>query len=238
MRRWPVVSLLLFLTPATFLATSPAAFPAAPFEDTIAQRVLACTGCHGAEGRAASDGYYPRIAGKPADYLFNQLVNFRDGRRTYGLMAYLVRNLSDDYLREMAEHFAALDLPYPPPQPPAEDARTLARGRTLALEGDAAHGIAACAQCHGASLTGVAPAIPGLLGLPRDYLNAQVGAWRIGQRKAHEPDCMAEIAGRIGPDDVAAVTAWLASQPVPAASQPAATLAGPMPMPCGGVGDR
>ena len=30
---------------------------------------LACTGCHGAEGRAASDGYYPRIAGKPAGYL-------------------------------------------------------------------------------------------------------------------------------------------------------------------------
>ena len=39
----------------------------------MAQRVLACTGCHGPEGRAAADGYYPRIAGKPAGYLFNQL---------------------------------------------------------------------------------------------------------------------------------------------------------------------
>ena len=54
-----------------------------------------------------------------------------------------------------------------------------------------------------------------------NYLNSQLGAWRIDQRRAQEPDCMAQIAGRIGPDDVAAVTAWLASQPVPAASQPA-----------------
>ncbi len=54
---------------------------AAPPQDTLSQRVLACTACHGQEGRAAPDGYHPRIAGKPAQYLFNQLVNFREGRR-------------------------------------------------------------------------------------------------------------------------------------------------------------
>ena len=96
----------------------------------------ACTGCHGREGRAASDGYYPRIAGKPAGYLYNQLVNFRDGRRTYALMTHLVQHLTDDYLREIADYFAGLDLPYPPPQPLALDAATLERGRKLVLEGD------------------------------------------------------------------------------------------------------
>ena len=50
----------------------------------MAERVRACTACHGKEGRATSDGYYPRIAGKPAGYLYNQLVNFRDGRRQIG----------------------------------------------------------------------------------------------------------------------------------------------------------
>ena len=83
------------------------------FEDTMAQRVQACTGCHGAQGRAASDGYYPRIAGKPAGYLYNQLRSFRDGRRHYALMTNLLAPLCDDYLREIAEHFAGLDLPYP-----------------------------------------------------------------------------------------------------------------------------
>ncbi len=46
-------------------------------------------------------------------------------------------------------------------------------------------------------MTGRAPFIPGLLGLPRDYLNAQLGAWRNGQRHASPPDCMA--AGRAPP---------------------------------------
>jgi hypothetical protein len=31
-------------------------------------------------GPRRADGYYPRIAGKPAGYLYNQLLNFRDGR--------------------------------------------------------------------------------------------------------------------------------------------------------------
>ena len=34
--------------------------------ETLAQRALACTGCHRAEDRDTPDGYVPRIAGKPA----------------------------------------------------------------------------------------------------------------------------------------------------------------------------
>ena len=56
----------------------------------MAQRTLACTACHGKQGRAGPDGYYPRLAGKPAGYLYNQLLNFRDGRRRNAAMRYLV----------------------------------------------------------------------------------------------------------------------------------------------------
>jgi cytochrome c553 len=170
------------------------------FEDSMAQRTLACTICHGKEGRAGPDGYYPRIAGKPAGYLYNQLLNFREGRRRYGLMVRLLDPLSDAYLLEIAKHFASLDLPYPvPPRPGVPDA-TLRRGQTLAREGDASKNIPACVQCHGAALTGVMPATPGLLGLSRDYLNSQLGAWRTGQRQAHAPDCMAAIARHLEPE--------------------------------------
>ncbi|WP_119153817.1 c-type cytochrome [Caldimonas tepidiphila] len=205
--------------------------------DTIAQRVLACTACHGKEGRASNQGYFPRIAGKPADYLFNQLVNFRDGRRHHGLMSYLVQHLSDDYLMEMARHFAALDLPYPPPQTRDAPAALLARGEALVRQGDASRRIPACAQCHGAALTGVQPAIPGLLGLPRDYLNGQLGAWQTGQRRAHAPDCMAQVARQLSPQDIGAISTWLSSQPLPADAKPAAALQAPMPLRCGGVAE-
>jgi cytochrome c553 len=222
---------------ALLLIALAAAMPAATLavDDTIAARVVACTGCHGKEGRAAPDGYHPRIAGKPAGYLHNQLVNFRDGRRRYGPMVYLVEHLSDAYLREIADHFAALDLPYPPPAPVSATPQQLQLGERLATVGDAARELPACTSCHGAALTGVAPAIPGLLGLPRDYLAGQIGAWANGQRRAHGPDCMAEIAKRLSPDDVSAVASWLASRPLPTNAKPATTLPAPLPRPCGGV---
>lgn len=222
-----------FLIPILFaLAAAPAA--AAPrFEDTMAQRTLACSACHGKEGRAGPDGYYPRIAGKPAGYLYNQLLNFRDGRRHYGLMARLLIPLSDAYLLEIAQHFAALELPYPPPQPATLPAGVLQRGEELVLRGDARARVPACVQCHGPALTGVRPNTPGLLGLPRDYLNSQLGAWRSGQRRAHAPDCMAQIARQLTPDDVVAVTGWLAAQPLPAQPRPIAALPLPPAIACG-----
>lgn len=207
---------LLLLSCAAFAA---GAAPE-PFQDTMAQRTLACTSCHGREGRAGPDGYYPRIAGKPAGYLYNQLLHFREGRRHYGLMAGLLVTLSDDYLYEIARHFAGQQLPYPPPQKVDAPPEMLERGRVLAHQGDAEKRIPACASCHGKALTGVTPDIPGLLGLPRDYLNAQLGAWRTGQRRALAPDCMAEIARRLSPEDLAAVTAWLASTALPANPHP------------------
>lgn len=201
---------------------APAVRAAPPvFEDSMAQRTLACTTCHGKEGRAGPDGYYPRIAGKPAAYLYNQLLNFREGRRHYVLMTRLLDPLSEAYLMEIAQHFAALDLPHPRPPPATYPPELLRRGQALALRGDAERQIPACVQCHGRALTGVLPAAPGLLGLPRDYLNAQLGAWRTGQRRAHEPDCMAVIAKRLSPEDLTAVTAWLASRPVPSSARPA-----------------
>lgn len=204
-----------------------AAAPAAPatFHDTMDQRTLACSACHGREGRAGPDGYYPRIAGKPAGYLYNQLLNFREGRRHYGLMAGLLDTLSNDYLWTIAQHFASLDVPYPPPQPPAAPPEVLQRGQRIAHEGDPERRVPACAACHGKALTGVLPNVPGLLGLPRDYLVAQIGAWRTGQRRAAAPDCMAEVARRLSPDDLFAVTAWLAAEPLPANTHPAAPAA-------------
>ncbi len=229
-----------FLAGALGLACAllaPGARAARPFEDSMAQRTLPCTVCHGPQGRAAADGYYPRIAGKPEGYLFNQLRNFRDGRRHYGLMAAMVDPLSDAYLQEIARHFAGLELPYPPPQPPQVPPAVLQRGATLVRDGDPARGVPACMSCHGAALTGAWPNVPGLLGLPRDYLNSQLGAWKTGERRAQAPDCMADLLRRLPDDDLAAVTAWLAAQPLPAdpraVRQVPTRAAGPMTVACG-----
>lgn len=183
--------------------------------DTMAQRMRACESCHGAQGRATTQGYFPRIAGKPAGYLHQQLLHFRDGRRRHAQMAYLLDRQTSAYLMQMADYFAALDLPYPPPPPADVGDAVLAAGAALVRDGDAARELPACTACHGENLTGLQSAVPGLLGLQQDYLAAQIGAWRSGARRAAEPDCMADIARRLTPADITAVAAWLAARPVP-----------------------
>jgi cytochrome c553 len=215
------------------MLASMAAVAATSVPDSMDERIRACTACHGEEGRATSDGYYPRIAGKPAGYLYNQLVNFRDGRRRNPMMTYLVSNLPDAYLREIAEHFSKLHPPYPAPAAASIAPSVLERGRELATRGDAGRNIPACRACHGDALTGVEPAVPGLIGLPRDYMSSQFGAWRIGARHAAAPDCMAELTRRMSADDVSAVAAYLASIPVPANATPAAALKTRPPLDCG-----
>ena len=211
-------------------AVLPAVLPA-----TMAQRLIACTSCHARDGAAIAtpDAYFPRIAGKPAGYLYNQLQNFRDGRRQYPMMTYMVDRLPDSYLLEIANYFANEHLPPPPPQPSSASAAVLERGRVLVMQGDKALKLPACVACHGQQLTGVAPAIPGLLGLPRDYINAQFGAWRNKVRRAHAPDCMGDIANRLSLSDVAAVSGWLGLQPVPPDARPAVAIARPLPLACG-----
>ena len=223
---------ILFLLAATGWA---GASRAATVPDTIAQRVVACAACHGKEGRATRDGYFPRIAGKPAGYLYNQLINFREGRRRYPAMNYMVANQSDAYLREIADYFASLQLPYPPAQAALADKATLERGRSLVIGGDAARQLPACTACHGDRLTGMQPAVPSLVGLSRDYLNAQFGAWRSGTRHASAPDCMGDISRKLTPDDIGALSAWLAAQPVPdnMHAQPKSPVK--LPLDCGSI---
>ena len=227
-----------YLTVAVFVCTASLAHAQTQSQsDSMAKRMQACTTCHGAQGITSNQAYFPRIAGKPAGYLFNQLQNFKEGRRHYGLMVGMVEHLSDAYLLEMAQYFANLDVPYSQPtrlKTPAS-AATLQLGKTLALQGDKTRNLAACTSCHGAALIGVLPNTPALLGLPRDYLAAQLGAWQTGLRRAHVPDCMGRIAKVLTPSDIDAVSSWLAAQPVPAFDKPAASLPASVQEQCGGA---
>ncbi len=221
---------LALLAGAPLRAAPPATEPA---PDTMQARLLGCAACHGAQGQGTDNDYFPRLAGKPAGYLYNQLLAFRDGRRKYPPMNYLLAYLPDAYLHQMAQYLASEHPPYPPPAKPSVDAATLALGRALVENGDASRKLPACVACHSAGLTGMEPAIPGLVGLHADYISAQLGAFRYGTRRAAAPDCMHDIATRLNEHDITALAAWLASLPAPANPAPAA--AAPLPLACGSV---
>lgn len=209
------------------------AVPAFKEVDSIEARVQGCVTCHGQSGQGTNNGYFPRIAGKPAGYLYNQLVAFRDGNRRYPPMNYLVAYLPDNYLREIADHFAKQRPPFAAKENAPADPATAARGRSLVMAGDASKGIPACIACHGTGLTGMEPGIPGLVGLRPNYIVAQLTRWRVGERHAAEPDCMKRVAGRLSDADITAVAAWLAQQEAPKNPSPEISNLVRMPFACG-----
>ena len=208
-----------------------------PVPDTLQQRIVACTTCHGVHGEGTpGSGYFPRLAGKPATYLARQMQDFQNGLRKYAPMESTVRQLSPAYMREIAEYFAAQHVPYGRAPSPSVSAAALQRGEQLISKGDAARRIPACTSCHGNQLTGVEPSTPGLVGLPYDYISAQLGSWRTHTRATLAPDCMAVVANRLAESDITAVAAALASRQLPADTH--AQVAGSVtpPLPCGVLG--
>ena len=216
-------------TPAATGSAGSASVP-----NTLEQRVVACAICHGKQGEGArKNEYYPRLAGKPVEYLYNQLIAFREKRRNSSpVMTYMVGALSDNYLHEIAAYYSALRPPFPSP-PPRPVAAKLAQGESLVLKGQAAREIPACTACHGGTLTGMLPGIPGLVGLYPDYIAAQLGAWKNGLRNSTAPDCMARIASRLTGDDISAVAAFLASRTVSPDAPPAPAQSVKLPLECG-----
>ncbi len=87
LRDWLLTSLLVWLSSLSLHGRAQSLpVPAPPQEsipafktvDSMEARVQGCVTCHGQSGQGIGNGYYPRIAGKPAGYLYNQLVAFRD----------------------------------------------------------------------------------------------------------------------------------------------------------------
>ncbi len=227
--KWLILASLIFSAGRVF--SQDASSERAP--DTMQARVMACAACHGQQGQGTDNDYFPRLAGKPAGYLYNQLLAFKQGRRVYPPMNYLLAYLPDPYLQRIADYFAQERPPFPSLPAPSVGADVLARGQMLVTSGDPGHAIPACASCHGAALTGMEPAIPGLLGLHSQYISSQLGAWRYGTRTAAAPDCMQQVAARLTEDDVTAVAAWLSSQPAPSSASPIQRGAIKMPLACG-----
>jgi cytochrome c553 len=232
-RSTSILSALLALFSVGALAADAPPLERAP--DTMQARVMGCAACHGVHGEGTDNDYFPRLSGKPAGYLYNQLLAFRDGRRKYPPMNYLLAYLPDAYLKQIADYFAGERPPFAPPARVTVDAATLEHGKTLVTKGDDARKVPACVSCHGASMTGMEPAIPGLLGLHADYLSAQLGAWRYGTRTTVAPDCMAQVAKLLSERDITAIAAYLASLPAPADPVPVAAGSLKMPLECGSV---
>jgi len=91
---------------ATYFATKPwVNTPYAAESNAEASLVKSCKGCHGSMGEGR--GSFPRVAGQHPEYLYQSLVEYKQGDRSSRMMK-LVQKLDDATLKEMADYYSAI----------------------------------------------------------------------------------------------------------------------------------
>src|SRR2546430_13292658 len=86
----------------------------------------------------------------------------------------------------------------------------LALGRKIWRGGDVTKGLPACAACHGASGAGLPAQYPRLAGQYAEYTEAQLKAFRSGERRNDANKMMQAIAARMSDPEIRAVADYIA----------------------------
>jgi cytochrome c553 len=192
-------SALFAIVPA---ATTPVAAQAAPpvKPPAIAQT---CIACHGAKG-ISSTRNTPSLAGQPDIFTQYQLVFMRDGARQPGVMQAVVKNLTDDNIRDLGAYYAAL------PPPPA-----LATKSEVAIDTDKVTGLLVsrhCDSCHKADFSGQGESAR-LAGQRPEYLKKALVDFRTGMRRGRGMGAMIEVSVTLHEQEIDMIAAYLARKP-------------------------
>ena len=171
--------------------------------------VAACTSCHGQKAEGA--GAFPPLTGSGAAYLLAQLDAFADGSRANAIMAPIAKGLSPQQRADVSTYLASLPSGIVRPAAPPADARPGDAGAWLAQRGRMANGVPACASCHGPQAHGTA-LLPRLAGQNARYLSGQLQDFNLRQR-TNDNAVMHDIASKLSPADIQAVTNYLTQLP-------------------------
>src|ERR1019366_5636157 len=133
---------LMFAATLLGAIASTAALPAGNAA-TGATKTVVCQACHGANGNSVNPEW-PSLAGLGADYIAQQLQNFKSGKRSNPVMTGMVVNLSPEDMADLAAYFGSQVTTALEADPSHWKA-----GEKLYRAGDKARDIPACMACHG-----------------------------------------------------------------------------------------
>jgi cytochrome c553 len=167
-----------------------------------------CAACHGPDGNSAQ-GTYPSLAGQTARYIYLQLKDFNEGRRTDPQMSPVAKTLTRDDMLNVAAYFAAQELrPTDYNADPA--AGTGPAGLVTAiLKGSTKAAETLCSMCHGTGLLGQNE-IPRLAGQQHDYIVKQLKDFREG-RRTNDAGNMASVSKTLSDEDIENLAQYLAN---------------------------
>jgi cytochrome c553 len=175
---------------------------------SIVQQV--CAACHGTDGNSPLP-VNPILAGQHPEYLLKQLVSFKPQgtkppERNNPVMAGMVANLTADDMGNLAVYFAAQK----PALRTARDPELAKLGQAIYRGGIMHKGVAACASCHAPNGAGIPAQFPRIAGQHAEYTEAQLKAFRGGER-ANDPNrMMRTVAGKLTDREIRAVAEYVA----------------------------
>ncbi len=137
-----------------------------------------CAACHGVDGVSTAPAQ-PNLGGQNIKYLYKQLVDFKTGARSNGIMKTQLAGLTQQDLANVAGYYAN----QAPWGPGYGNPETVVEATKLYLGGDKSRGVIPCAGCHGPKAQGNAwAAFPRLGGQHALYISTQLKLFRAAGR--------------------------------------------------------
>lgn len=171
-----------------------------------------CAACHGTDGNSTISAN-PKLAGQFPEYLAKQLTNFKDASdpkaklaRKSAVMMGMSAPLSVEDIGNVAAFYAAQK----PKEGSSRNAESAALGRKIYRGGDVAKGMAACASCHGPAGAGIPSQYPRIAGQHAEYTEAQLRAFRSGERNNDANRAMRMVAEKMSDAEIKAVADYIA----------------------------
>lgn len=158
----------------------------------------ACAACHGADGNSVAP-MFPNLAGQSSRYIYLQLKDYKEGRRSNPLMTPQVAELTKQDMRDLGDYFAQFT------QKPTgfkADPEKVARGKKVNDD-------ALCPMCHLGGLAGQNE-VPRVAGQHQEYVYAQLMAFKNRQR-TNDAGNMQSVVRTIPDEDIEALSHYAAS---------------------------
>jgi cytochrome c553 len=164
----------------------------------VAKLAETCAACHGPGGNSTNPDY-PVLAGQSWRYIYIQLKDFKEGRRSDPVMSPMAAGLSRDDMIALGNYFAAVK---PKPIAFKADGAKVEAGRKIS---DAV----LCPMCHLGGFIGQNE-IPKVAGQYPQYIRKQLLDFRA-KRRTNDAGNMTSVAGTLSDDDIENLTQYIAN---------------------------
>lgn len=162
------------------------------------EKAQVCFACHGPDGNSQNPAY-PILAGQTWRYLYIQLKDFQEGRRSDPQISHMAQNLSREDMIALGNFFAAqkrLPIPFQADPAKVEAGRKTADDRL-------------CTMCHGASFVGDND-VPRVAAQYPQYITKQLQDFKA-RRRTNDAGNMTSVARTLSDQDIENLSQYIAN---------------------------